>query len=252
MATQQYSSILYIGIKKWMTLKRGWILYLIALAAFIISNIFIHSSLFTSLGINVMTILSLFLIMITSNQELRKSTEKEAKAFVDSLKEVTSELKKVSEATVRSTEAISRVESGITSVASKTTELVDIEQTKGNERINLLKPRIFVSVFIDNWGWFAIFKHYYISVSNIGGDAKNVTLYFPRSGQNMQSLVNTLTRGVPWNIDYGDIAIFKITNPLNIQITLYDMDGRNYYGDGMVNIGKGQLTEIDLRLQQIL
>ena len=137
---------------KWMTLKRAWYLYLLVLGAFIISNVFTRNGLFTSLGTNIMTIIALFLIMITSNQVLRESTENEAKAFIESIKEVTSELTKVSEATMKSSEAISRVENGIIAVAGKTTELVNIEQAKENERISLLRPKIFVSIFIDSWG----------------------------------------------------------------------------------------------------
>ena len=236
----------------WFTLRRAWLIYAIALVAYVASVLLSHNALLISLGTTVMTIFVLFLIMMQSNKEVRLGLEKEAKTFEESLKLVTSELKKVSEATLKSAGSISRVEAGISSMAGKTTELVSIEQERENERIGLLKPRIFASLFINSWGWFGIYKHYYISISNIGGDARDLILYFPRAGIKMQSSFQSLKRGPPWNIDYGDVAVFKIANPLNVEISLYDMEGRNYYGSGVINSDKGEISEILLRRQQVL
>ena len=133
---------------------------MIVLAAFIISNVFVRNSLFTSLGINAMVILALFLIMMTSNKEIRAGLEMEAKAFEDNLKSVTSELKKVSEATLKSVEALSRVERGILKVADETDQLKKAQEGMESERVLLLKPKILLSLFSGDY--YSFWKHYYL------------------------------------------------------------------------------------------
>lgn len=246
--TDNYSLNKFLtSLQRRMTLKRAWILYVIVLAAFIISNVFVRNSLFTSLGINAMVILALFLIMMTSNKEIRAGLEMEAKAFEDNLKSVTSELKKVSEATLKSVEALSRVERGILKVADETDQLKKAQEGMESERVLLLKPKILLSLFSGDY--YSFWKHYYLSVSNLGGDAKDLQLSFIL-GKNKQIFENQLLqRNRQLKFDCGDISVFRSGSVVQIELSTNDSEGRKYLG--RVNIAAGDTNWSEIIMAQV-
>ena len=246
--TDNYSLNKFLtSLQRRMTLKRAWILYVIVLAAFIISNVFVRNSLFTSLGINAMVILALFLIMMTSNKEIRAGLEMEAKAFEDNLKSVTSELKKVSEATLKSVEALSRVERGILKVADETDQLKKAQEGMESERVLLLKPKILLSLFSGDY--YSFWKHYYLSVSNLGGDAKDLQLSFIL-GKNKQIFENQLLqRNRQLKFDCGDISVFRSGSVVQIELSTNDSEGRKYLG--RVNIAAGDTNWSEIIMEQV-
>ena len=246
--TDNYSLNKFLtSLQRRMTLKRAWILYVIVLAVFIISNAFVRNSLFTSLGINVMVILALFLIMMTSNKEIRAGLEMEAKAFEDNLKSVTSELKKVSEATLKSVEALSRVERGILKVADETDQLKKEEEGMESERVLLLKPKILLSLFSGNY--YSFWKHYYLSVSNLGGDARDLQLSYVL-GKNTQIFKDQLLqRNRQSKFDCGDISVFRAGSVVHIELSTNDSEGRKYFGT--VNIAAGDTNWSEIIMAQV-
>ena len=235
------------SVIRWMTLKRGWYLYLIALAAFIISNTFVDNSLFTSLGINVMTILALFLIMITSNQELRKSTEKEAKAFIESITDVTSELLKVSEASKKTAEVLSRVEQHIASMSTNTKDMFVYEKKKDEEEIERLRPRLVVTLKTDKWGIFWV--HYFLIVVNNGEEAKDLQVSYLMNKTWFNATYPKLLRGKQVTVDCGDITIFRGVSTLQVYISTYDEKSMHYEAFLNVDTKKADSIPVPLELK---
>ncbi|MDA8055069.1 MAG: hypothetical protein M0Z77_05385 [Thermoplasmatales archaeon] len=230
---------------KWMTLKRAWIIYAVALGTFVVSSLLIRNNLFISLGTTTTTILALFLIMMTSNKETRSALETEAKIFEESLKLVTAELKKVSEATLKSVETMSRVERGILKVADGTSDLLETEQGKENQRISLLRPRIFALLISEDY--YTFWKHYYLSISNFGGDAKDVQLIYAK-GKNRIPTTNTLLqRNRQWRVDCGDISTFLTGTVIQIEVSAYDIEGRMYAGSANIISGDTNWVEIIMK-----
>ena len=232
---------------KWMTLKRAWIIYAVALGTFVVSSLLVKNNLFTSLGTTTTTILALFLIMMTSNKEIRAGLEREAKAFEDNLKSVTSELKKVSEATLKSVEALSRVEQGIQKVADETDQLKKAEEGIESERVSLLKPKIILSLFSGDY--YSFWKHYYLSVSNLGGDARDLQLSYVL-GKNTQIFKNQLLqRNRQLKFDCGDISFFRSGSVVHIELSANDSEGRKYFG--IVNIVAGDTNWSEIMMAQV-
>jgi hypothetical protein len=231
----------------WFTLKRAWLIYAIALVAYVASVLLSHNALLISLGTTTMTIFVLFLIMMQSNKEVRLGLEKEAKTFEENLKLVTSELKKVSEATLKSVEALSRVEQGVLKVADETDQLKKAEEGVESERVLLLKPKILLSLFSGDY--YSFWKHYYLSVSNLGGDARDLQLSYVL-GKNTQIFKDQLLqRKRQSKFDCGDISVFRSGSVVHIELSTNDSEGRTYLG--IVNIVAGDTNWSEIILSQV-
>ncbi len=231
----------------WFTLKRAWLIYAIALVAYVASVLLSHNALLISLGTTTMTIFVLFLIMMQSNKEVRLGLEKEAKTFEENLKLVTSELKKVSEATLKSVEALSRVEQGVLKVADETDQLKKAEEGVESERVLLLKPKILLSLFSGDY--YSFWKHYYLSVSNLGGDARDLQLSYVL-GKNTQIFkAQLLQRNRQSKFDCGDISVFRSGSVVHIELSTNDSEGRTYLG--IVNIVAGDTNWSEIILSQV-
>lgn len=228
-----------------MTLKRGWYIYLASLAVFVISNVFVHNSLFTSLGINVMTILALFLIMITSNQELRKSTEEEAKAFIESIKNVTSELVKVSEATRKTEDRLARVEQHMANISTNAKDMFVYEKKKDEDETERLRPRLVVTLKTDKWGIFWI--HYFLILVNHGEEAKDLQVSYMLNKTWFNATYPKLLRGKQVTVDCGDITIFKGVTALQVYISTYDEKSKHY--EAFLNVDTGKVDSIPVPLE---
>jgi uncharacterized membrane-anchored protein YhcB (DUF1043 family) len=188
-----------------------------------------------------MTIGILYLIMVTSNRELQKTTERQVKAFIEKLDDVTKELKGVSQATANSVERLTLIERHMAKMAGKTEELVSLQERDKAEHVELLRPRILVAVRSRPAKVF--WRDYFLTVWNVGGDAGIETLYrFGEQWNVMPPLVLARNRHVEYNC--GNTGNFRGLPSLAVHIKANDAEGRVYEGSTQAGFDSDQSIEV--------
>jgi uncharacterized protein (UPF0335 family) len=228
------------NFKQRVTLKHAWIIYFIGLPIYGVSAYIVRNNLYTSLGTTTMTILVLYLIMMQSNKEMRAALGQEAKTFAENLESVTNELRKVSE-------ALSDVKERIGTMGQDTKNLVAIEKTRDEERVQRLRPRLVVTFKSDHFALF--FLHYYLIVVNNGSVAKDVQISYLMGKVWKNNTYPTIPRNGQAVIDCGDVTLFTSISLLQVWASVYDEEGNHYVGTINVDVKNTKSQEIPLSLQ---
>jgi len=234
------------SFKNWMNLRKAWIIYFFVLFIYIGIAYFIQNSLFISLGVTTMTILILYLIMLTSNKEIRSAIEKEADSFVENLKSVTLELKNVGEETAKSIDVLSKIERHMANMAGKTEELFEYEQQRDREKIERVKPRLILTM--KRSPFWVFWTHYNLVVINRGGVAKNIQISYLVNNKWFLKLQPLLQRDQEITIDCGDISIYKSSTSFQIWISTYDEENRHYEAQKSIDVNIEEQIEVSLQL----
>ncbi len=227
-----------------MSIKRAWYLFILTLITFAGISYVFSTTLVLTLGTTTLTIVALYLIMVTANAELRRATEQEVKAFVEKLEGVTGELKNVTQATLKAAEGLSRVEAIIARMAGKTEELVSIQERELAEHVELLRPRILINV--ESRQALLFWRNYFLTVWNIGGDARDLQVSYQRGGQWVVMNQLELTRNRRVEYDCGNTGSYKDISSLPVHARAYDVEGRLYEGSSLAGFDISQSTEIPM------
>lgn len=218
-------------------------MYALALLVFGITSPLWPSFLLLTLGTTTMTILALYLIMVTSNRELQRSTERQIEAFVRTLESVTRELKAVSEATVKSVESLSKIERHMASMAGKTEELLLLQERDKAEHVALLRPKFLVNVRSRQTKVF--WRDYYLVAWNVGGNASiEVSYRFREEWMVMKPLELARNQHIEYNC--GNTGGFRGLQNLAVHIKANDAEGRLYEGSIQAGFESNQYAEVPM------
>lgn len=225
------------------TLKRKWYLYILTLFAFIIASYYYRDAYFLQVGVTLLSIAIVYLVMETSNIELKEITEKQIKAFVENIQMVCSELKTVSNGINTLTKVMKEVQEaiGTSELASKEATIkAEAEKRKRKESI---KPRLSIRVEVGGFQfWIFDNRHYYLSLANSGCDAIATVAQI---GNFVSEAYNIGTRK-QIGIDIGRINTFSGISRLNVEIEVRDVDKNLYRGNIQVSLPQSQWISIPL------
>jgi len=230
-------------IRSQFTLRRAWYFYFLSLSIFIIISIYYRDSYWFQLGITLFSIAIVYLVMVTSNIELRETTERQVKVFVDNLQTVCTELKNVSNGISNLTNVMKEVQRTIleSTLVSKTA--LAMAETEKRKRKESIKPQL--SVKIEARGFqFWIFdnRHYHVLICNSGSDAIGTTLRI----RNVEYGAYDIRTRTLIDLDIGHVNDFKGISIMEIHIETRDVDRNLYYADFQVSIPQHQWISVPL------
>jgi Ca2+/Na+ antiporter len=234
---------------KWLrdqaTLRRAWYVYFLALAIFVIVSYNSRNLYWIQIGISLFAIAIVYLVMITSNKELKETTEKQVKAFVDNLQTVCVELRNVGSGINNLSNIMKEVQKTImeSTLASKT--LIAKEEEEKKKRKESIRPQLLVRVEQrGTYLWvFGDWRHYWLSLWNNGSDAERTIIQIGSKTYGTYD-IGTFKQQ---DIDIGHINEFKGISTLNIDlIEVRDIDRNRYHGQIMVTLPQPQWTEVSL------
>lgn len=225
-----------LWVRNKITLERAWYLFTISLILFVILSVVYPDTFRLTLGISVLTIVMMYLIMMSSSIELQRATQTQVKAFVDNLQTVCTELKNVSSGISTLTKVMKEVQRTIleSTLASKTAiAKAEAERKKRKESI---KPQLSIRVVIKGRKlWIFDSRHYHLIVRNYGSDAIQTIFGVGK----WEYGPHDIKINIPIDIDIGHINDFRGSSTLRVLIKVRDVD-RNLY-QGNVNVSLPQL-----------
>ena len=243
MKSQSKFEKLIQSIRSQITLKRAWCFYFLGLSIFIIVSICYRELYWYQLGITLFSIAIVYLVMVTSNIELRETTEKQVKTFVDNLQTVCTELRNVSSGISTLSNAMKEIQRTILESTSVSKRAVAIAEAEKRKRKESIKPKLLIMVEIKGFQfWIFDSRHYHLLVWNSGSDAVGTIL---RIGNLEYGAYNIGIRKQV-DIDIGHINNFKGTSRLGVYIELRDVDRNPYQGDVQVSLPQPQWISVPL------
>lgn len=230
-------------VRSQINLRRAWYFYFLSLFVFIIVSICYRDLIWFELGITLFSIFIVYLVMITSNIELRETTEKQVKAFVDNLQTVCTELKNVSSGINTLTKVMKEVQRTILESTLVSKRAVAIAETERRKRKESIKPKLSISVEIKGIQlWIFDNRHYHLFVWNSGSDAIGTVV---RIGNKISEAHNIGTRK-QIDIDIGHIKGFKGISVSDVLIEVRDVDRNPYQGNVQVSLPQPQWIPVPL------
>lgn len=230
-------------IRNQITLRRAGYFYFLSLLIFIIASICWRDSYWFQLGVTLFSIAIVYLVMIAGNKELRETTEKQVKAFVDNLQTVCTELKDVSSGISTLANVMKEVREAIlTSTLASQTAIAKAEAEKA-KRKESIRPQLSTMVVLSGFQWWFIEnRHYHLLLYNSGSDAIGTMVILG----NLQHGPYNIVIGHPTDIDIGHINDFRGMAALNILIKLRDVDRNLYQGNLQVSLPQPQCISVPL------
>lgn len=237
------------------TLRRAWYFYFLGLVIFIVVSVFYKDAYWFQFGITLFSIVIVYLVMVTSNVELRETTEKQVKAFVENLQTVCTELKNVSNGINTLTSAMKEVQRTILESSLISQKAVAKAEEEKRKRKESIKPSL--SIKIEQRGfqvWVLLdTRRYFLSLWNSGSDAIGAVVSI---GNFVSEALNIGTRKMV-EIDIGHVNDFTTLSPLDIlaggkrivTIEVRDVD-RNLYR-GSVQVSLPQLQWVSIPLEEV-
>lgn len=183
MKTLRKSDKLVQWTRRHITLKRVWYSYFLSLVIFVILSVLYRNldAYIFQIG-TVFSIFIVYLVMIQSNFELRETTEKQVKAFVENLQTVCAELKKVSSGVNNLANVMKDVQRTMleSALVSKTAQ--ERAESEKKKRKATIEPQLHIGVGAHgSQFWFYDSRGYDLFVTNSGvGNAVNT--FFTVSG----------------------------------------------------------------------
>lgn len=237
---------LYNWISSQLTLRRKGYLYILFLFAFIILTYYYRDSYLFEVCVTLFSIAIVYLVMQASNIELREITEKQIKAFVDSIQIVCSELQNVSSRLDTLTIVMKDVkQTMLDSKLASETAVAKAEEEK-RKRKESIRPQL--SVIIEPRGFPGIFgfldlRHYFLTIWNSGSNALGTIVQIDNRQFQEAYNIGTFKQ---IDIDIGHINDFKRISSLNVLVKTRDVDKNPYYGNIQVTIPQPQPILIPL------
>lgn len=230
-------------VRSQITLRRKWYLYVFCLFIFIVGTFYHRDTYLFQVGVTLFSIAIVYLVMEASNIELKATTERQIKAFVENLQMVCSELKNVSNRIDTLTVVMKDVQTTIleSTLASKTAiAKAEAERRKRKESI---KPQLSIKVVIKGIQlWIFDNRRYHLFVWNSGSDAIGTVV---RIGNKISEAHNIGTRK-QIDIDIGHIKDFKGISVSDVLIEVRDVDRNPYQGNVQVSLPQPQWIAVPL------
>lgn len=230
-------------IRSQITLRRVWYVFFIGLSLFIVFSIFYPELYYVQLGAIVFSMILVYLAMITSNKELRESTEKQITTFVNNLQSVTKELQGVSQEIRGLAGIMQEVQRTIleSTLVSKAAIAKAGEEKK--KRKEIIKPQLLVRMELKGFQfWVFDNRHYHLLIWNAGSDAIG-TIIGIRNLEYGPYDIGTRQQ-VP--TDIGHINDFKGISILDVSIMVRDVDKNLYRATVGVSLPQPQWASISL------
>ena len=230
-------------IRSQITLRRAWYVYFLSLSIFIIISNYYRDSYWFQLGITLFSIAIVYLVMVTSNIELRETTERQVKAFVDNLQTVCVELKNVSNGISNLTNVMKEVQRTIleSTLVSKTA--LAIAEAEKRKRKESIKPQLSVKVEARGFQfWIFDNRHYHLVIRNSGSDAIGTTVRI----RNLEYGAYDIRTRTQIDLDIGHVNDFKGTSTMGIHIEVRDVDRNLYQADFQVSLPQHQWISVPL------
>lgn len=213
--------IKYKDIAKRVSLRRAWILFLVALIVYIVYNTTFYNQIVFQITTTLMTIFIISLTMYTSNKELHKASEQQTATFKGSIEKLTISVDRFYDFLENQRAAKERTEAQARAQA---------------------KPDIYIQPSIKR-GW--LLTDCLLNIENKGGYATEIKLAIGKQdkglavgdlGRNMQLPVINCGR----TLEFGDIE--------EVQVKLYLKDGlmRRYFSNLNINFKGEKLIHISL------
>ena len=235
------------SLRQWVqshiTLSRQWSLYVLFLAIFIIVSICFREQFLFQVGVTLFSIAIVYLVMKQSNIELKETTGKQIKAFVDNLQVVCSELKNVSSRIDTLSNVMKDVQKTILKSTLVSETAMAKEEAKKRRRKESIKPQLRVKV--EPTGkqlWIFGRRYYQLTVWNIGYNAIGTILTI--GNQVYRAHDNESYKQIP--IDIGHVNDFKGVSKLNILIEVGDVDKNLYRANIQVSLPQPQWISVPL------
>jgi hypothetical protein len=229
------------GVRRRVSLRRAGYAYLAALAIFVVYFMMFPNLYAITLVSSVFTIVAMYLIMVTSNLELQKSTQEQAKAFVTGLQRVENELHDIAGDLGRVAGTMGSVERILASQAGLQEKALAEQREATRERIERLKPRLFASLQLEGSSFLGLDWHsYHLYLRNEGATASELIVFAgpPNQSKPLGPLRMEYNQGQNFNIGfYKEITQAGVAQ---ISVTCRDGEGRVYKGSETLAAGNPQ------------
>ena len=230
-------------IRNQITLRRAWGFYFLSLFVFIIVSICYRNSYWFQLGFTLFSILIVYLVMVTSNIELRETTEKQVKAFVDNIQTVSTELKNVFNGISTLTNVMKQVERAISESTLVSETAIAKAEAERKKRKESIKPQLRVKVEPTGTQlWIFGRRYYQLTVWNVGYNAIGTILTIGERVYRVHDIESY--KQIP--IDIGHINDFKEVSKLNVLIEVGDVDKNLYQANIQVSLSQTQWISVPL------
>jgi hypothetical protein len=185
--------------------------------------------------------------METSNIELRETTEKQIKAFVENLQIVCSELKNVAGRIDALSKVMMEVKKTIEDSTLFSKEAIAKAEEEKRKRKESIKPKLSVKVEVRGFQLWILLdtRHYYLCLKNEGSEAIDTIIQLGGK-TSLQSHNIGMYKQV--DIDFGHVNDFKGLSSLDALIQTRDVDRNSYYG--YVRVSMPQLQWIEVKLTE--
>jgi hypothetical protein len=184
-----------------------------------------------------------YLVMETSNIELRETTEKQINAFVSNLQTVCSELKNVSNGIIALTSVMKEVQKAIMESTLTSKEALSKEDAEKRKRKESIKPQLSTRVDVKGFQfWIFDNRNYHLVVWNSGNDAIGTIIRI----RNLEFGAFNIGTRMSIDIDIGRINSFGGISSLNAQIDVRDIDRNLYRGRVQVSLPQPQWVFVPL------
>jgi Ca2+/Na+ antiporter len=231
-------------IRKQITLRRKWYIYALALLVFIIGSYYYRDAYLFQISVTLFSIAIVYLVMETSNIELRETTEKQIKAFVENLQMVCSGLKSVSDRIDTLANVMRDVQKTILESTLVSQTAISKAEEEKRRRKESIKPQIYIKSEIRGIQVWILFdnRHYVLNLWNFGSDAIGTTV----SIGNFTSRAYDIRTREQTDIDIGHVNNFVGRASLDVLIEVRDVDRNPYRGRVQVSLPQPQLNPIML------
>jgi hypothetical protein len=220
-------------IKRRITLGRIWFLYAIALIIFVILSAYYQDTFRLTLGISVLTIVIMYLIMVSSNTELRKATEAQVKTLVNQLQTLGNEMKNVSIGIKALTDVMIDVKNALLESARVSKTAIEKAEAEKRKRKESIKPQLSVRVEAKGFQfWIIDNRHYHVILGNSGSEAIG-TIVAIRGLEYGPYNIATRTQ---IDVDIGPLNTFTGITSLNVLLVVRDVDRNPYQANIQVSL----------------
>lgn len=236
-----------ISLRQWIpshiTLRRQGYLYVLFLAIFIVASICFREEFLFQVGITLFSIAVVYLVMKQSNIELKETTERQIKAFVDNLQMVCSELKNVSSRINTLSDVMKDVQRTILKSTLVSETAIAKEEAERRKRKESIKPQLRVKVEVKGIQvWIFGRRYYQLTVWNVGYDAIGTILRMRNWVYGPYSIGSY--KQIP--IDIGHIDDFKGISKLSVLIEVRDVDKNLYQANIQISLPQPQWISVPL------
>jgi Ca2+/Na+ antiporter len=231
-----------LWIQSRITLRRQGYLYVIFLAVFIIASIYFREQFLFQVGVTLFSIAVVYLVMKESNIELRETTEKQIKAFVENIQAVCSELKNVSSRVDTLSDVMKDVQRAILKSTLVSEDAIAKEEAERRKRKESIKPQLSVKVELRGFHFIVDLRRYHLIIWNSGSDAIGTIVQI----RNLEYGVFNIGTREKIDIDIGHMNEFKGISRLNVQIKVRDVDMNLYQGNVQVSLPQARLISVPL------